>query len=135
MKRAPTQNNGRFCVRIILCSAFLAVLSETVFSQTVGSGTDLVSVTVRLSNPKSTATGFVVSRPATMPDGPGQFLLVTAAHVFEKAEGDEMSVIYRRRQDDGEYEFAYQSGEFRKQLGLGIIVHARIIRETIGLLP
>src|SRR5262249_37177244 len=64
--------------------------------------TELVSATVRLSNPKSTATGFILSRPAKT-DGALQFLLVTGAHVVEKAEGEEMSIVYRRKGDDGEF--------------------------------
>jgi hypothetical protein len=33
------------------------------------------------------------------------------------------------------FDFVYESGEFRKQLGLGIVVHAEAIRETIALVP
>ena len=72
------------------------------FGQVSGQSTDLVNVTVRLSNPKSTATGFILSRPAKT-EGAGQFLLMTAAHVLEKAEGDEMSIIFRRRNADGDF--------------------------------
>ena len=33
------------------------------------------------------------------------------------------------------FDFAYESGEFRKQHGLGIVIHAAFIRETIGIVP
>jgi hypothetical protein len=33
------------------------------------------------------------------------------------------------------FEHVYQSGEYRRQLGLGIVVHSAMIRETLDLLP
>jgi hypothetical protein len=96
------RNHWRLCARVSVSAALVLVLSEASFSQAAGSGTDLVNATVRLSNPKSTATGFILSRPAKK-EGLGQFLLVTAAHVLDRAEGEEMSVIFRRRNADGEF--------------------------------
>src|SRR5262245_55003708 len=92
--------------RLLLIPAMVIpalVNPELGFGQAAGQSTDLVNATVRLSNPKSTATGFVLSRPAAKANGAGQFLLVTAAHVLEKAEGEEMSIIYRRKNADGEF--------------------------------
>src|SRR5262245_4182222 len=100
MVSALNRSNRCLCARISLSAALVLVLSEASFSQAAGSGADLVNATVRLSNPKSTATGFILSRPAKS-EGLGQFLLVTAAHVLDKAEGEEMSVIFRRRNGNG----------------------------------
>lgn len=54
-----------------------------------------VQITVRLANTKSTATGFVLTR------SDGNQVLVTAAHVFERAEGETISVFFRQQEDDG----------------------------------
>lgn len=59
--------------------------------------------TIRLSNPKSSATAFILVRPDAT-DHPDQPLaLVTSAHVFEQAQGDEMVITLRRKDSDFEY--------------------------------
>ncbi len=90
-------------MRTFLYLVLLLFIPSVTYGQSPGPGTDLVMATVRLSNPKSTATGFILSRPAAKPEGTGQFLLVTAAHVLEKAEGEEMSIFFRRKTADGEF--------------------------------
>lgn len=52
-----------------------------------------VLITVKLTNAKSTATGFILTRDD------GRRVLVTAAHVFERASGDTVSVYFRARDD------------------------------------
>ena len=64
---------------------------------------DVVMATVRLMNPKSSATGFVLVRPKTKEEQTGRLALITAAHVLEKAEGDEITVGFRRQEADGGY--------------------------------
>ncbi len=54
-----------------------------------------VQITVRLANTKSTATGFILTRDD------GTRVLVTAAHVFERAEGETLSILYRKQDDKG----------------------------------
>jgi hypothetical protein len=102
MKRVLNRSSRCFSLQFSWSPALLLFLSGPIFGQVTTSGTDLVSATVRLSNPKSTATGFVLSRPAKTGDAV-QFLLVTGAHVLEKAEGEEMSINHRRKGDDGEF--------------------------------
>lgn len=66
--------------------------------------TQLVMATFKVANPKSTATFFVLKREI----GEGaekkqQCILVTANHVFEKAEGDEVTLFLRKKETkDGE---------------------------------
>lgn len=60
--------------------------------------TQMMRATVKISHDQSTATGFILSTA-----GGAKFVLVTAAHVLEKTPGDETSVIFRRRQDEGVY--------------------------------
>jgi hypothetical protein len=103
MKSIPDRNKWRPIRRTALFPALLLVLSSAGFGQGAGQQTDLVLATVRLSNAKSTATGFILSRPAVSAEGASQFLLVTAAHVLEKADGEEISIIYRRKNGDGEF--------------------------------
>jgi hypothetical protein len=65
--------------------------------------TQLVLATVRLSNASSAATGFVLIRSRGEGEKP-QYLLVTAAHVFERAKGEELQVGFRRRIADQDWQ-------------------------------
>lgn len=58
--------------------------------------------TLRVTNPKSSATVFVFA-PDNEQEQPQPLILVTSAHVFEKAEGDEMRLTLRKRDDEGEF--------------------------------
>lgn len=86
--------------------SFLAIcllLTAPARAQTPGRQTDLVMATVRLSNSKSTASGFVLVRPRAGDEATPQFILITAAHVLEMSDGEEMTVNYRRKTGEGEY--------------------------------
>jgi len=102
MKCITNRNKWRLIGQTAILPILLLFLPSAGFGQ-VGQQTDLVMATVRLSNPKSTATGFILFRPGAKPDATSQFLLVTAAHVLEKAEGDEISINYRRKMAEGEF--------------------------------
>lgn len=52
-------------------------------------------ITVRLSNAKSTATGFILTRDS------GGRVLVTAAHVLERAAGETVTVVFRKQDEQG----------------------------------
>jgi V8-like Glu-specific endopeptidase len=58
--------------------------------------TQLMRATVKISHDKSTATGFVLTKDK-------RYLLVTAAHVFNKTPDDETTVVFRSKQAEGEY--------------------------------
>ena len=65
--------------------------------QEAGSRTQLVLSTYRIENPKSTATGFVVSRQAGDSSKEDERFLVTVAHTFQKMEGTEAKLVLRHR--------------------------------------
>ena len=64
-------------------------------SETPGFLTQVTWATVKITNPGSTATGFLVELPS------GAWVLVSAAHVFSSMKGDQCTVILHRRGDDG----------------------------------
>lgn len=72
-------------------------------AESPGAWSEMVQATVRLSNPKSTCTGFVLSRPSPADPQAVQYILVTAAHALEQAEGDQIVVRYRRADAGFEY--------------------------------
>lgn len=63
--------------------------------------TEVMLATVKVVDPQSTGTAFVVRRDAA--DGRPKRLLVSAEHAFSRAKGDEVTVVYRRAGDDGSY--------------------------------
>jgi hypothetical protein len=60
--------------------------------------TQLMRATVKISHDKSTGTGFVLSQGEDR-----NFVLVTAAHVFDGTPGDETTVVFRSKVAEGEY--------------------------------
>ena len=62
----------------------------------------VVQATVKVVSPRSSAAALVVTRAG--PDKTEERFLVTAAHVFEQANGPEMSVLWRVRTADGDYQ-------------------------------
>jgi hypothetical protein len=57
-------------------------------------GTRLMHSTFKLTNGKTNGTVFLLSRPK--PDGQPQTILITAAHVVEQMEGDEVDLVTRK---------------------------------------
>ncbi|HEX5446619.1 MAG TPA: trypsin-like serine protease [Pirellulales bacterium] len=93
-------------MRTMLYFVLGLLLTAPARAQTPGRQTDLVMATVRLSNLKSTATGFALVRPRTggeAGEATDQYILVTAAHVLEMSDGEEMTVNYRRKTGEGEF--------------------------------
>jgi hypothetical protein len=100
--------------RRILCLTLALVLLGLVFSaqsQDRKAATvkeDLTSLIVRatckLVNPKSTATGFVLTRPVLDKEGVSETVLVTAAHVLNQAEGESASLLLRVKKGEGVYQ-------------------------------
>ncbi len=84
-------------MRIFISVALWLLVVAPARGQTTARQTDLVMATVRLSNLKSTATGFVLVRPRAGGEAGEQHLLITAAHVLEMSDGEEMTVNYRRK--------------------------------------
>jgi hypothetical protein len=65
--------------------------------------TQLMRATVKISHEKSTATGFVLVRADPQDPRRSQFVLVTAAHVFEAIPGDEAVLYFRKKESEGVY--------------------------------
>lgn len=63
---------------------------------------DVVSATFKVTNPNSTATCFVISRPAEE-NQQRELILVTAAHVLEQMSGDECRIVLREESADGTF--------------------------------
>lgn len=107
--------------------------------------TETLEATFKLFSKDSTATCFFVRR-----DEPDQALyLVTAAHVLEKVKGDTAVVALREAGADGSYQrrdhtisirrdgkplcvkMEYEERTIHHPLGLGTVLHAQFIRDTI----
>ena len=64
----------------------------------------LIEATVKLANPKSTATGILV-RVSAGPDAPkNDVYVVTAAHVLDAVDGNSLTLLLRPRGTDGRYQ-------------------------------
>ncbi len=68
--------------------------------------TQIVLATYRLEHPKTSATAFAIRRPDAADQDGGQLLLVTAAHVLEKMEGEKAKLVLRRQDSSGQWEAA-----------------------------
>jgi hypothetical protein len=60
--------------------------------------TELMRATVKIKHDKAAGTGFVLWQAKQK-----RFLLVTAAHVFPKTSGDEVTAFFRTQVGEGEY--------------------------------
>jgi len=85
--------------RILLMVSFLICLAIPVVADDEDFDTQMMRASVKIAHDQSTATGFVLSGA----DG-GKFILVTAAHVFEKSPDAETTVIFRSRLSEGVYQ-------------------------------
>ena len=65
--------------------------------------TRLMLATLKLSNPDSAGTAFVLTRPDPTDPKAQRSLLVTAEHVFARMKGDEATIHFRRRGAEGDY--------------------------------
>lgn len=65
--------------------------------------TQVVMATYRLENPKSNGTGFIIRRSNPKAEAGHELLLVTAAHVFEKMDGNQATLVLRKQSDSGDW--------------------------------
>jgi len=86
----------------ILVIVFLAA-ARSLPAATDDLDTRLMLATVKLTNPESTAGGFILSRPAPKNSKMTQYILVTAGHVFRGMKGEEATVVYRQPDAGGGY--------------------------------
>jgi hypothetical protein len=63
----------------------------------------MMRATVKVGHEKSAGTGFVLCRPDPHEPARSQFVLVTAAHVFENIPGHEATLSFRTRKAEGVY--------------------------------
>lgn len=83
---------------ICLIAALLCLCSA---AQAQDLNTDLMLSTVKIANPSSTASGFLITRPAPGDPRARQFVFVSANHVFAKMQGEEATIFYHKREPDG----------------------------------
>jgi hypothetical protein len=77
--------------------------------------TELMNATIKISNEKSTATAFLLTRPVPGEPANDQFVLVTAAHVLEAMAGDTAMLFFRRQESEGFYKKVPHKIAIRKQ--------------------
>ncbi|MFO0902833.1 MAG: serine protease [Pirellulales bacterium] len=63
----------------------------------------VLHATVKIFNPRSTATGFLVRLPDGVATQPRECALVTAQHVLEQVQGETAILVLRKRDADGGY--------------------------------
>lgn len=95
-------------VAILFC-----FLSDIALAQTV-SRTQVVQATYRIGGNGSLATCCIVSRAHPTKPQAQQLLLVTAAHVLEKIEGEQATLSLRSMDDEGETRRTPQTFQIRK---------------------
>jgi len=94
----------RVFMLIVALLPMLAMAAEQPKSEEPDFHTFMMLVTVKLIGPDGTSgTGFIVSQDAALAAKPGNLVLVTAAHVFESVKGDEMTVVFRKRDENGKW--------------------------------
>lgn len=89
-------NCWRMLLMVLICGASSS--SRVMAEENHHFNSLMMRATVKISHEKSTATGFVLTAVAGQ-----KFILVTAAHVFEQANDDVMTVAFRKRDADGTY--------------------------------
>lgn len=87
---------NRFCITAIFAVVTPVLALAADGPEADDFNTQLMRATVKLSHDRSTGTGFVLAKGKN-------YLLVTAAHVFDNTPGDETSVVFRSKQGEGEY--------------------------------
>lgn len=87
-------NHFWIAVIISACTSMTACAADE--PQNEDFNTQLMRVTVKISHDNATGTGFVLSQG-------DNYLLVTAAHVFDQTPGDETTIVFRSKQAEGEY--------------------------------
>lgn len=65
--------------------------------------TDAVQATYKLYNEASTATGFIVRVKPAADNVKAEYVIVSAAHTFERMKGDSLLLVLRTPKPDGSY--------------------------------
>ncbi|MGV3607831.1 MAG: trypsin-like peptidase domain-containing protein [Planctomycetaceae bacterium] len=86
-----------------LLVALLALGSSGAIAQEEDFNTSVMRATIKLQHERSTATGFLLTRPSPADANQTQFVLVTANHVLENTPGDETTLIYRTKESEGTF--------------------------------
>lgn len=87
----------------LMCVLFAAF---NLCAETDDLDTQLMLNTFKISNPKSSATVFVIVRPSPDDAKKNQYVLVSALHVFSKMEGDEATLYLRKKEGKDSDEWA-----------------------------
>jgi hypothetical protein len=88
-------------MRFLFSFVGVLLLVPQVVAETPSLRTKAVLATYRLEHPKTSGTAFVISRPHPADARAIQLLLVTAAHAFEKMDGEQVTLVLRKRQSNG----------------------------------
>lgn len=87
-------------MRLIFFSACSLIVFQPILAETPSLRTNAILATFRLEHPKTKGTAFLISRPSETGEGGQELLLVTAAHAFERMDGDEATLVLRKRNSD-----------------------------------
>jgi hypothetical protein len=90
-------------MRFLFSIAGFLILVHHVGAEAPGLQTQVVLATYRLEHPKTSGTGFVVSRPDPAGQEGHELLLLTAAHAFEKMEGNRATLVLRKQDTNGDW--------------------------------
>ncbi len=90
-------------MRIILCPLSFLILVHGAVAETPTLRIQVALATYRLENPKTSGTAFLINRFAPADEKQKELLLVTAAHAFEKMDGDKATLLLRKQHADGEW--------------------------------
>ncbi len=89
-------------LRLLLIIVTCFALPSAALADADDLGTRLMHSTFKLTNGKTNGTVFLLSRPK--PDGQPQTILITAAHVVEQMEGEEVDLVTRKPRPDDSVE-------------------------------
>jgi hypothetical protein len=91
----------------LLSLLFLVLFwAQTLQAQPGNLDTQLMLATVKVSDPESSGTAFVLSRPMPKDPKTTQYLLITAEHTLSRTKGEEITVVFHKKKPDGLYEKA-----------------------------
>jgi hypothetical protein len=90
-------------MRILPSFVAILILVNIAVAETPNLPTQIVLATHRLEHPKTSGSGFIVRRPNPADEEREQLLLVTAAHAFEKMEGEKTTLVLRRQDSVGQW--------------------------------
>jgi len=100
-------------MRLIVLIALLAGTLE--FAEAEITPSQIVLASYRIEHPKTTGTGFVIHRPDPHAVEQNQYLLVTAAHVFEGMKDDFATLVLRQQDAQSKWEAKLQKIRIRNK--------------------